>query len=235
MFSRVLKKKPPKPSMHQLSEKEVGVRGRLAFGGWCLYFRPHLPSSKVTFDKICISRGGLVLQKLPFPGPASSDKVSSAVRGVLWASKCVSRAILMETRYSRLRCSYDSCKRSRFLRAEMMRRASWQHWMFSPGCHKIISTHVSLVEANAVVHLLIPSEGSKMQPSCVPKKSLCGKILPQSSLYLFIRLLIHYFFPFHMSLCWLLQLSPRPLFSLICNISFFPISWPLSISLLFSC
>ena len=104
----------------------------------------------------------------------------------------------METRYSRLCCSYDSCKRSRFLRAEMRWRASRQHWMFSPGCHKIISTHVSLVEANSVVHLPIPSEGSEMQPSCVPKKSLCARILPQSSLYLFICLPIHYFFPFHM-------------------------------------
>ena len=52
-----------------------GVRDWLAVGGWSLYFRPHLPSSKITFDKICISRGRLLLQKLPFPGPTPSDKV----------------------------------------------------------------------------------------------------------------------------------------------------------------
>ena len=58
--------------------------------------------------------------------------------------------------------------------------------------YKIISTHVSLVEANAVVHLLIPSEGGEMQPSCVPKKTLWADF-PADSLCLFEHLLIHCF------------------------------------------
>ena len=64
-----------------------------------------------------------------------------------------------------------------------------------PAALNVLQNHfypLSLVEANAVVHLLIPSEGGEMQPSCVPKKTLWADF-PADSLCLFEHLLIHCF------------------------------------------